>query len=230
MIKISCLIPAYNEGPRIKEVLAIVGSHPLVDEVLVIDDGSRDHTCDIVKAMSIAFPKIHLIIHDKNQGKSMAICTGIRESKGEYIMLIDADLVGILPDNLDDLIKPVISGQADVTISLRGNTPSLWRKIKLDYISGERVMSRKFLLEHVDKLPHLPKFGLEVYLNKQIIKNNFRIKIVNWQNVVSPYKYDKIGFWKGLHDDAFMMLDIFRTVSILGPVAQIITMKKLEIK
>src|SRR5882724_76236 len=111
MIKISCLIPAYNEEPRIKGILSIVVANPLVDEVLVVDDCSKDGTVNVVKGMLAEFPKIRLIVQEKNGGKSQAICRGIRESKGAYLMFIDADLIGVTEQNLSDLISPVISGQ-----------------------------------------------------------------------------------------------------------------------
>ncbi len=229
-MKISCLIPTYNEEPRITHVLSIVASHPLVDEVLVIDDCSKDNTPAVVNKLKEQFPKIRLIIHEKNGGKSKAICTGIKESTGDFLMFIDADLIGLNEQNLTDLIKPVIDGQADITISLRKNTPAIWKKIGLDYISGERVMPRNFLLPIADVLPTLPKFGLESYMNKQLIKSKFRIKIVNWPNVESPYKYKKVGLWKGIKGDALMILDIFRTITPIGPAYQIIKMKNLEVK
>lgn len=230
MIKVSCLIPTYNEEPRIGAVLEIVGGHELVDEVIVIDDGSKDATEKIVRDMIERFPKIRLIIHEKNMGKTAAICTGIREAKGEYLMLIDADLTRLTRANLTDLISPVLTGNVDITISLRGNTPWLWRKIGLDYISGERVMPRRFLIAHVEKLPLLPKFGLESYMNMFIIRGNMRIKIVKWPLVESPWKYKKVGLVKGIRGDMVMILDIFRTISIFGPVYQILKMKRLQVK
>jgi glycosyltransferase involved in cell wall biosynthesis len=233
MIKISCIIPTYNEEPRIHGILSIVAAHPLVHEVIVVDDGSKDKTHEVVREIARLYPKVKLIIHEVNKGKSKAICTGVRESTGTFLMFIDADLIGVTEKSLTDLIDPVISGKADITISLRKNAPWLWHWIGLDYISGERVMPREFVYELLDKIERLKKFGLEAYINRFIIKYNFRIKVVQWPNVSSPYKYIKSGKWKGFKGDVGMMVDIFATLymfGIFGPLYEILVMKHLEVK
>lgn len=230
MKKISCIIPTYNEAPRIEGILTTVARHAMIDEVIVVDDGSKDATQQIVGNLIAKYPKIRLIVHEVNTGKSGAIATGIRASVGDYIVFIDADLTGVTEENLSALIAPVLDGTADVTISLRKNTPGVWKAIGLDYISGERVMPRAFLLKLCDAFTKIPKFGLESYMNKYMIKEKSRIKIVNWPNVESPYKYKKVGLWKGIRGEFLMIMDIFRTITPIGPVYQIIRMKQLEIK
>ncbi|MFA6520551.1 MAG: glycosyltransferase family 2 protein [Candidatus Paceibacterota bacterium] len=224
--KISCIIPAYNEGKRIQAVLEIVASHPLIDEIIVIDDGSSDDTIAVVEK----FKNIKLIIHNKNTGKSISLYDGIRESSGDFIFLLDADLAGLTIQNINDLISPIINKVADVSISLRRNAPRLWHRLGMDYISGERVLPRHIITPHLEKIISLKPFGFEVFLNKLIIANNSRIKIVPWLNVDSPYKITKNGLWVGLKGDFFMMVDIFRTISIFGPIYQIIKMRNLRVK
>ena len=230
MKKISCIIPTYNEAPRIEGVLSIVMRCPLVNEVIVVDDCSKDTTVELVKKIALTNPKVRLITHEKNTGKSGAISTGIEASTGDYIMFIDADLIGLDEKCLTDLIEPVTSDRADVTISLRKNTPFFWKAVKIDYISGERVMPREFLLPFVDQFTKIPKFGLESFLNREIIRQKSRIKIVDWPHVESPYKYKKVGIMIGFWQDFKMVLDIFRTITPFGPFYQIYKMKKLEIK
>lgn len=230
MKKLSCIIPTYNEAPRIAGILSTVAAHPLIDEVIVVDDGSKDNTREIVQGLILQFPKVRLIVHEKNTGKSGAISTGIKASVGEYIIFIDADLLGVTTQDLTNLIEPVLSGNADVTISLRRNTPGIWRKIGIDYISGERVMPRSFLIPLVDHFTQIPKFGLESFINRQIIREKSRIKIVDWPGVDSPYKFKKQGIIKGFYGDFVMIIDIFRTITIFGPVYQIIKMRKLQVK
>src|ERR1035437_7140974 len=162
MKKISCIIPTYNEEPRIGKVLGIVVGHPLIDEVIVVDDGSKDNTQKIVSD----FKNVKLIVHKKNQGKSIAVCAGIKESSGEFIFLLDADLIGLTTSDITRLIEPVLDNLADVSISLRINSPWVWRFIGIDYISGERVLPRKFLINQLDKISSLPKFGLESFMNR----------------------------------------------------------------
>lgn len=230
MTKISCIIPTYNEAPRIANILRTVAEHPLIQEVIVVDDGSKDDTQNIVREIAAANPKVRLIVHEKNTGKSGAISTGIKASDGDYIVFIDADLLGVSAENLTKLIEPVLNKSAEVTISLRKNAPGVWKTIGLDYISGERVMPRQFLMPFVDSFTKIPKFGLESFMNMHMIREKRKIKIVDWPNVESPYKYKKVGLVKGIWAEAKMIMDIFRTITPLGPVYQIIRMKQLEVK
>ena len=226
MIKISCIIPSHNERPRIVKVLDVVIQHPLIDEVIVVDDGSTDNTREVLAT----FKTIRVITHEKNHGKSMAIYTGMKESAGDFIFLLDADLVGLTLENITALIQPVLSSRAEVSISLRKNTPWPWRMIGLDYLSGERVFPRKILLDHIHKeIFELPGFGLEVFLNKIIIKNRCRINIVLWKNVSSPFKHKKHGFIKGVRGEIRMMREIFKTISVFEATRQIIAMLRLRI-
>ncbi len=218
MLKITCIIPAYKEAARIGEVLKIVQNHPLLDEIIVVDDASNDGTGAIVRS----FAGTRLITKEKNGGKTMAIYDGIKASKGDFLFLLDSDLVGLTSKNISDLAEPVLSGKADITISLRKNSP--WHWLGIDYISGERIFPKRLLSEHLEEMPHLAYFGLEVFMNKWIIKNRYKIKVISWPNVISPTKARKIGWYRGFQADIFMMRDIFKTVSVFGAIYQIIAM------
>lgn len=226
MKKVTCIIPTYNESKRISKILNVVSDHLLIDEVMVVDDGSNDNTADIVKS----YQNVKLIVHEVNKGKSAAVYTGITKAEGEFILLVDADLVGLEKENISNLIKPVIENKCDVSLSLRGNTPFFWKIIGIDYITGERVFRKSILDEHLEEILRLPKFGLESFFNIYIIKNRCRIRVVDWDNVASPYKYEKIGLLKGLLADVFMISDIFKTIGIFGPFVQILKLKKQIVK
>lgn len=226
MAKISCIVPAYNEGPRLGNVLSIVHNHPLISEVLVIDDCSKDDTSEVARK----FSGVRLIRHEVNKGKSQAVVTGIKESTGDYLFFLDADLIGLTPEAISQLIEPVASGKADIAISLRINSPWIWRLIGIDYISGERVFPKKLLENHLEEILRLPRFGLESFMNKLIIAKKYRVKIVFWKNVTSPYKYKKEGLIKGMKSDFFMIVDILKTVSLFGIVRQIYKLSMLKVK
>ena len=225
-MKISCIIPAYNEGSRIDKVLDIITNHPDITEVIVVDDASSDNTNEVVSS----YKKVKLISHKVNQGKSKAIYDGVLNSSGSHILFIDSDLIGLTLLDITKLITPVLKEEAYVSISLRKNSPKIWRLIKLDYISGERLLPRRILDDDLDKIATLPKFGLEVFLNDIIIREKLRIKIVDWPKVESPFKSNKYGWWVGLKGDFFMIFDIIKTVSVFRILYQIIKLKKLEIK
>ena len=113
--KVSVIIAAYNEEPRIARVLSVLEDHPLIDEVIVVNDGSVDKTSDVVKRFNVT-----LIENKINMGKTLSIKRGLEKSKNEVILFLDADLVGLTKQNINDLVNPVLDGQVEWTLSRRG--------------------------------------------------------------------------------------------------------------
>ena len=230
MTQISCIIPAFNEAPRIAAVLSIVLRHPQIAQVIVVDDGSSDATAQIAESHLGAHPHLRVLRQSRNGGKTAAVAAGVAASEGSHVMLLDSDLLGLTGADLGALIAPVATGLADVSISLRRNAPRAWRMIGLDYISGERVLARALLAERLDQLHALPRFGLEVFMNRLWIAQSARIAVVSWPGVDSPMKHAKLGNWrKGLAADARMMRDIFRTIAPHHALRQILAMRKLRV-
>lgn len=215
-MKISCIICAYNEAPRIGTVLAAAVDHPDVAEVIVVNDASTDETSVVVKK----FPSVRLIDLAKNGGKSKALVHGFREAKGDHIMLLDADLIGITPSDIAALAAPVISDVADITISLRKNAFAIHHFLGLDFTSGERVVPKSLLADVLQEIDALPHFGIEAYMNSLIIKRHLRVAVVNWGKVSHTRKATKYGFIRGTLGDLRMSLDVLRTLSPLGIIRQ----------
>lgn len=223
--KISCIISAYNEEKNIGRVLKVVQDHPLLDEIIVIEDGSSDGTRKIIKR----FKGIRLLAHKKNRGKLAAVLSGIRASKNDMLLFIDADLVGLSKRNITDLISPVVNGESDISLSLRGNSLGIFRLIGLDFISGERVLSKK-ILGSLKQFKRIAGFGFESFLNRMIIRQKLRIKVVHWDKVIHVRKSGKIGFLKGSWGDISMLFQIIRTIGFLGIIKQNKDMISLRVK
>ncbi len=222
---VSCVIPAYNEQSRIGRVLGAVVGHPLVREIVVVDDGSTDDTATIVMATG----GVRLIRQAQNGGKCHALRTGIEAATGPLILLLDADLVGLTPGHVTALIRPVLLDRADISISLRENTMTLWRLIGLDYLSGERVFHKRVLQGRYDEMDALPPFGFEVFLNDLCIERRDRVAIIDWKDVESPFKYRKYGLLSGVWGDIRMMADVATAVSPLHLVRQIPALRRLRV-
>lgn len=223
MITLTCLVPAYNEAPRIAGVLACVLGHSGVTRTIVIDDGSTDDTAAVARASGAT-----VLATPGNLGKTAALALGLAQVRTSHVLLLDADLTGLTDAALTALIAPVSDGQAAAAISLRGNAPRTWRLLGVDYISGERVIAMDLLSTQIDRLPQLPRFGFEVFLNRLLIVRNSPVAIVPWPDVASPSKVSKRGLWGGLWADVLMIRDILRTVSAPEVIRQIIALRRLN--
>lgn len=222
---VTCLIAAYNEAARIGAVLRAAAGHPLLDRVIVVDDGSGDGTAAVAEEVA----GVSVIRLPQNRGKTWALSVGIEAATTPHLLLLDADLVGLMPAHLTALIAPVAGGRARVSLSLRGNAPRPWHWIGIDYISGERVVPRDMLAGRAEELRALPKFGFEVALNRTILDRQMPLAVVPWPAVSSPLKAAKHGVWAGVKGDAGMMADIFRTVPPLAAARQIAGLRRLRV-
>ena len=223
--RLTCIIPACNEQDRIGAVISTVSTHPLVAEVIVVDDGSTDETALIARS----FKDVEVVRLTRNSGKTLAVWAGLARAAGRYILLVDADLIGLNADDLTKLIEPVLRGDADMSMSLRRNAPMLWRMIGIDYISGERVLPIGLIIDRLAELPGLPRFGLETWLNGICVAARSRIAVVPWDGVDSPIKARKHGLLRGVVGDIGMLSDIFRSASPLQLLRQIISMRRQRV-
>lgn len=115
-MKLSIVMPVYNEAQTILEILKRVKATGVADEIVVVDDGSQDGTADALADLND--PQVRLIIHERNQGKGAAVRTGIQAAQGELILIQDADLE-YDPRDIPALLKPMEEGIADVVYGSR---------------------------------------------------------------------------------------------------------------
>jgi glycosyltransferase involved in cell wall biosynthesis len=214
--RISCIICAYNEAPRIAAVLAIASAHPLLHEVIVVDDGSTDNTAEIVRR----FPLVTLITYPENRGKSFAMANGIAAAQNDLLMLLDADLKGLAAEHVTALASPVLSGLANVSLSLRQNSLLIFRIIGLDFISGERVIRKELLSEALKEIHGLPRFGIEVFMNNRIIARKYSIAVTHWPHVTQSRKIEKLGYLKGIRAELRMIADLLQIAYPLVLISQ----------
>jgi glycosyltransferase involved in cell wall biosynthesis len=220
---ISCVVCAYNEEDRIRNILDAVDRHPVLAEVIVVNDGSTDQT----EALLATYPNIKVISYSPNRGKTYALSRGIEAAANEHIMLLDADLAGVTPADIDALAAPVLNGEADLSISLRSNSLALYRAIGLDFVSGERVIPASLLRDAVEQMQRLPRWGGEAFMNELIIQRKLRLAVVYWPNVVNVRKYTKLGRWRGMLSEISMMRDAVNVLSLGGVLRQNLALLKL---
>lgn len=191
--KVTCIIPAYNEENRVSNIIKIIKKIKLVNQIIVINDGSTDNTLNVIKT----FKGIRVIDHKINMGKTRSILDGLKKSKNEIILMIDSDLKNVNLGNIAELLSPVVENKADMTIVLMGDIP-FFRIIGADSASGQRAFKKSFI--RLKKLEKMERYGFESFLNEEAITNNWIVKIVDWKNVSSTTKGEKHGvFWAIFH-------------------------------
>jgi dolichyl-phosphate beta-glucosyltransferase len=121
-VDLSIVIPAFNEEQRLPPTLvklhAFLQSQPLRYEIVVVDDGSRDGTCDVVTAQMETIPGLRLVRQSPNRGKGAAVRLGMLQARGQIRIMCDAD-GSMPPEELPKLLAPIIHGSAEIAIGSR---------------------------------------------------------------------------------------------------------------
>jgi glycosyltransferase involved in cell wall biosynthesis len=119
--RLSVVIPAYNESGRIEatldRVMSCIETQGWDAEVLVVDDGSKDQTAEIIHQWMARYPRLHLIQNPGNRGKGYSVRNGLLQAAGDIVMFTDADLSA--PMEEAGLLLEAIDGGADVAIGSR---------------------------------------------------------------------------------------------------------------
>ena len=117
-MKLSVVMPCYNEKKTIREIVRQVLAQPFDIELLIVDDGSKDGTRDILQELAAAHPQIRVLLQPQNRGKGAALRRGFEEATGDVVLVQDADLE-YDPGEYKRLLQPIVDGKADVVFGSR---------------------------------------------------------------------------------------------------------------
>lgn len=206
MKKLSIIIPVFNEGKTIAELIKLIVDLELIGnvqkEIIIVDDCSSDNSRDETDRMlgPMRNPNFKHLKHSRNKGKGGAIQTGIKEATGDYIIIQDADLE-LVPDEINDLVSMVLNGDADVVYGSRflnsevkgGTRLSNAANSFLTWLSNKTFglkitdMETCYKLVPADEFKALnlieQRFGFEPEITAKLAKN----KTLKWAEVPITY-------------------------------------------
>ena len=217
-MKLSVVMPVYNEHATLKQVIERVLAVPLEIELICVDDGSTDGSREVLAELQAAHPQIRVEFQPKNMGKGAALRRGIQASTGDFVIIQDADLE-YDPSDYSALLEPLIEGKADVVYGSRflGSGPHrvlyFWHSVGnsvLTLISNAltnmnmtdmETCYKVFRREILQSIPiEEDRFGFEPEITVKIAKRRLRVYEVGisyWGRTYEEGK--KIGWRDGVH-------------------------------
>ncbi|MGA2744969.1 MAG: glycosyltransferase family 2 protein [Candidatus Sulfotelmatobacter sp.] len=213
-MKLSVVIPIYNERPTLRLAIERVLAVPLEMELLCVDDGSTDGSRDILAELTKEHPQVRAFLQPQNMGKGAALRRGIKEATGEYVLIQDADLE-YDPSEYPLLLAPLIEGKADVVYGSRfiGSGPHrvlyFWHSVGnglLTLVSNAvtnlnltdmETCYKAFRREIIQSIPlEEDRFGFEPEITVKISRMNLRIYEIGISYSGRTYAEGKKIGWK----------------------------------
>jgi glycosyltransferase involved in cell wall biosynthesis len=159
---ISAIIAAYNEEKTIAEVLGVLTQNELIDEIIVVSDGSTDRTVEIARSFDVTTISLR-----ENRGKGYAMRVGVDYARHDVLFFVDGDMFNLTDEHIESLTLPVLRNQCDMNIGVRSRGPirnffHLQMKVG-PVLSGIRVM-RRAVWETVP-VRYQERFKIEAALN-----------------------------------------------------------------
>lgn len=216
-MKLSVVMPVYNERTTLKQVVSKVLSVPLELEIICVDDGSEDGSREILAGLQKEHSQVRVFLQPHNMGKGAALRRGISEATGDFVVVQDADLE-YDPEEYPVLLEPLIEGKADVVYGSRFLSGRPHRVLYFWHSVGNSVLTllsnaltnvnltdmetcyKAFRREVIQAIPiEEDRFGFEPEITVKVAKRRLRIYEVGisyWGRTYEEGK--KIGWKDGL--------------------------------
>lgn len=206
-MSVAAIIPAYNEEQTIEAVLEALLICSVIDEIVVVSDGSTDGTVQVASR----YP-IHVVALEQNVGKGGAMKAGAQHTACDVLLFVDADLVGLQPTHINALVEPVVSGKTVMSIGVFSEgrvSTDLAQKIAPS-LSGQRAVKKTFF----DAVPKLEssRFGVEIALTHFAERHDVEVVRVPLPSLSQVTKEEKRGLIPGLQARMEMYRDIVKSM------------------
>lgn len=204
-MKITAIIPAYNEEKTIASVITVLRSVRSLDTIIVVDDGSTDKTAEIA-----AFAGAQ-VLRQPHSGKGAALAAAAYATDADILFFSDADLVGFRQTHIEAILRPVVDGTAAMSVGLRdrGSVLNWFMRHIFPVIGGERAIKRNVFLG-VSALG-VKDFGIEIAMNAYCKKTHLPVQVVTMKGVRQVIKEQKYGMLPGLIARLSMIVQVFRS-------------------
>lgn len=137
---LSVVVPVYNEEKTVAAIVAKLLKLPRLLEIVVVDDCSKDSTPEILDALRSEHPEVIMTRHEKNRGKTEALKTGFRLTRGDVVIVQDADLE-YDPQEIPEVIAPILEGKADVVFGSRFLVRKAARAVYFYHYLGNKLLT-----------------------------------------------------------------------------------------
>lgn len=207
--RITAIIPAYNEEKTVGAVVRALKQSELVEEVLVVSDGSTDRTRQEAEAEGAIVYEL-----PTKGGKGAAMMHGVTFTEAPVIAFFDADLIGLTPDHVERLALPVTSGSKAMNVGIR-DRGKLFSAVTryLPLVGGERVMLRS-VFEGVPP-KYMQGFMVESALNYYCRSRELAYGKVFLPGLTIRRKYEKVGLVQGAKQYLRMWWQVGKAMTIV---------------
>jgi len=210
-MSVTAIIPAYNEEKYISNVLKVLKQVEEINQIIVVSDGSNDNTAQ--EALNWG---VQVIALRENTGKGGALTIGLKYALEDIVLFLDADLIGLTKQHIQDLIKPVLVGQVEMTVGIfeNGRLATDMAQLISPHLSGQRCLKKKWLVQ-INSLA-VSGFGVETVLNNFAQQNKLPTVIVQLSNLSHVMKEEKFGLVRGFAYRMKMYWEIAKILRLGG--------------
>ena len=227
-MRISVLMPVYNEMETIREIIVRVQAVDMEKEIICVDDYSSDGTREVLQEIAGENHNVKLLLHSKNLGKGAAVRTGLQQVDGDVVIIQDADLE-YDPQDYPLLLRPILSGKSQVVYgsrflgehkamyfwhSLGNNLLTLATNILYDTTLTDMETGYKVFTQDIARKIRLtsPRWGFDPEITSRILKLGYRIYEVPISYAGREFAEGKKITWK----DGFTVLFTLIKCRFLG--------------